>query len=115
MWSRGDKLESYTVELPKMLNRLCWILAIADVVIVGLLRAHLSWAMWVASFTYLLLCMGLRFREHKPLHPILMASAVIIDLGLVAVLQFQRGAIQTALGFGRPLLEQIHIAFSASA
>ncbi len=70
--------------------------------------------MWIAGISYLILCSGLRFRRN-PRHPYLTLTALTLDLGLVALLQIQRGALQTAFSLTRPVLDQIHIAASASA
>lgn len=96
------------------MNRIAEILFIfATLTLVGLGR-HLTIPMWVAGISYLILCAGLRFRRH-PLHPYLTLTALFTDLALVAVLQVQRGALQTAFSLTRPLLDQIHIAASATA
>lgn len=96
------------------MNRITEILFIFAALTLIWLAPHLTVAMWVAGISYLILCSGLRLRRN-PRHPYLMLTALSLDLALVLVLQVQRGALQTAFSMTRPLLDQIHIATSATA
>lgn len=72
--------------------------------------------MLFATCSYFCMCIGLLFRKkNKTLHARLMITAIVMDLGLVFVLESQRHAINTAMNFSLGWLEQLHILFSTIA
>ena len=72
--------------------------------------------MSLASLSYFLIVWGFIIRKsNKIQHIRLMNTGILIDLGLVLTLEFQRQAIDTALSFDLSWPEQAHIGFSTLA
>ena len=72
--------------------------------------------MWIATFNYALLCLGFSQRKRRlALHQKLMAAGILLDVGLVLILQFQREAIQTAASLTLEPLQQVHVYTSLAA
>ena len=71
--------------------------------------------MFLASLSYSLLLWGFLQRRNRRLHVPLMNVGIALDISLVLLLEFQRDAIGTALGFGLNPLQQGHIAASSIA
>lgn len=72
--------------------------------------------MMIATLAYGILLVGYRVRRsNKKLHVTAMMTGIMIDVILVLILQVQRSAIQTAVGFTLPTLQQFHILFSTLA
>ena len=71
--------------------------------------------MLIATVAWMLLTTGLVVRKNKSQHVALMLLGILLDIGLVVYLQLTREAVQTAVEFSLPLLEQIHIACSTVA
>jgi hypothetical protein len=73
-------------------------------------------AMMVATFAYGLLIIAVSMRKkNRDIHARLAASAILMDLCLVLVLQVQRHAIQTAVSFTLSPLQQSHVIASTIA
>ncbi len=72
--------------------------------------------MMIATANLFLLLTGFTLRHrNRNAHATLMSLAVLSDLTLVLVLQFQRNAIQTAIAFKLSAMNQAHIFTSAAA
>jgi hypothetical protein len=71
--------------------------------------------MQVATANIFILWIGWTLRHHRKMHGILMTTAILSDLGLVGLLQWERHAIQTAVSFKLSLLNQLHIGFATLA
>lgn len=71
--------------------------------------------MLVATISYFLMLAGFYYRRIRPMHMPLMLMAIILDLSLVLVLEFQRNAIKTAVSMSLSPLQQAHIGFSTLA
>ncbi len=71
--------------------------------------------MWVAAFSYFLLCAGVFLRRQKQIHVVIMCLAIGIDLAVVATLQVLRDAVQTAVAFTLAPIQQGHVLTSATA
>ena len=83
--------------------------------ILAALRPYLTPHMLWASGTYYLMLGGLLFRCTRGLHICLMSIAMLADLSLVLLLQFQRNAIETAVSFTLSPLQQAHVGASTIA
>lgn len=80
------------------------------------LFAFVSPHMWVASFNFCLLWVGISFlKTSKKVHAALMGTAIVSDLILVLLLQIERNAVQTAASFTLSPLEQAHVLSSLVA
>lgn len=71
--------------------------------------------MAIAYAAYVIMVHGFLLRKQRATHVRSMVAAISIDLILVAVLQVQRHAIQTAVAFTLSPMQQTHIAFSSVA
>lgn len=71
--------------------------------------------MTLAALAYSFFLWGLGLRRNRRVHAALMNAGMGLDLALVLVLEFQRDAIATALGFSLTLPQQAHIACSSFA
>jgi hypothetical protein len=76
---------------------------------------HLTPHMWVATASYAVLWAGLLLKRRRKPHAALMTLAILTDLGVVLNLQFERGAIQTAVAFTLSPLQQLHVLASFTA
>lgn len=72
-------------------------------------------SMYVASFAWILLALGVLLRKHREIHIRLMLGGIGLDLALVLYLQYTRRAVQKALAFDLTLLQQTHIGCSTVA
>ena len=72
-------------------------------------------SMYLASFAWCLLAVGVLLRNHRAHHVTLMIAGIALDFTLVIYLQFTRHAVQKALAFDLALLQQTHIACSTVA
>ncbi|HEX4923860.1 MAG TPA: hypothetical protein VFV50_07230 [Bdellovibrionales bacterium] len=68
-----------------------------------------------ATFSYGLMVVGLALKRRPSLHVPLMASAIALDLAIVAVLEVQRHAVDTAASFALTPWQQTHIFASTAA
>ncbi len=72
--------------------------------------------MVVATLNFILLLFGYSFRhKNRKIHAASMTTAMLSDLCLVLVLEFQRDAIATAVSFDLSFLNQAHILSSTLA
>jgi hypothetical protein len=71
--------------------------------------------MLIATFSYSLLLWGFLQRRNRNMHVPLMNAGIAIDIFLVLLLELQRDAIGTAMGFGLNPFQQGHIAASTVA
>ena len=71
--------------------------------------------MATATFSYILLCLGVAFRRTPAIHSRLMMTGAAIDVLLVLVLEVQRSAIATSMGGKLNPFQMAHIAFSLLA
>ena len=71
--------------------------------------------MLIATISYFLMLAGFYYRRIRQLHMPLMFAAIILDLSLVLILEFQREAIKTAMAMSLSPLQQAHIGFSTLA
>jgi hypothetical protein len=71
--------------------------------------------MWVATAAWATLTLGVAFWARPRVHLRLVALGMLVDVALVLHLQFTREAVQQAVRFDRPVLEQAHIAVSTLA
>jgi hypothetical protein len=70
----------------------------------------------IASIAYFMLIYGITIRKiHRQWHARVMKAAMIIDLTLVLTLEVKRHAVEKALEFSMPMLQQLHIGFSTLA
>lgn len=90
-------------------------LVVFSIVTVAALSFFATPYMLIASFAYLCLFSGMVLRRERAIHPKLMMTGMATDLLLVLVLEFQRSAITTAVGFSLTLPQQLHIVFSLMA
>ncbi|MGZ3682237.1 MAG: hypothetical protein ACXVCI_00175 [Bdellovibrionota bacterium] len=98
--------QSYTSLIPVFLG-VAVLLAVAK---------FASLYMSLATFAYLLLCGGIAARKQsRALHGKLMGTAVLIDFSLVAVLEFQRSAVATAVSLHLNGWQQAHVYSSSMA
>lgn len=71
---------------------------------------------WFATFAFLLLLLGLAVRRsRRDLHVGLMCGGMGLDLIIVALLEFGREAVATAVGPGLTPWQQAHVAASTLA
>jgi len=109
--------------LPKTFKMNMNLSAVTPLPLLGLLiftAAGIAYAatpyMGAASFAYFLMVAGIFYRRrHRGKHRALMISAMSIDLGLVLLLEFQRGAIGTVISLEMGALPLAHVAFSTAA
>lgn len=71
--------------------------------------------MAIATVSYLGMVLGFAFRKQRKRHVPLMHFAIITDLTLVLVLEFQRSAIKTAVGLTLDWMQQTHVTVSTLA
>lgn len=71
--------------------------------------------MAMATLSYSGMVAGYWQRLNRALHVRLMTSAILIDLALVLILEFQRHAVETAIAMKFGLLQQAHIGTSLVA
>jgi hypothetical protein len=72
--------------------------------------------MTAATATFLVLCSGILYRKiNRKFHAQLMSLGILVDLALVLILEFQRGAIETASGFSLSFIQQTHVISSTLA
>lgn len=90
-------------------------LLVFSIATLALLSCFVTPYMLIASLAYLCLFSGMVLRHDKAFHSRLMMIGMATDIGLVLVLEFQRSAIKTAIGFSLTLSQQLHIAFSLMA
>lgn len=90
-------------------------LVIFSVVTLAVLSFFVTPYMLIATFAYLCLFSGMVLRRRPEVHPKLMMTGMATDLLLVLILELQRSAIKTAVGFTLSFPQQLHIAFSVMA
>lgn len=88
---------------------------IAILACIGMLTPFVTPYMTWAAIAYVLMAFGFLLRENRRVHVPLMLSAILADVSLVLLLQFQRHAIQTAASFKLGVWQQAHIGFSTLA
>lgn len=94
---------------PKLVLAVLMILVLASLPLTSLYMA-------LASTSYAFLVVGLLVRRtHLKTHVVLMNLGILIDLGLVLVLEFQRDAIATAISNKLSTFQQCHVAASSIA
>lgn len=71
--------------------------------------------MWIATFSFLVITLGVINRKKQRRHVSCMLLGIGIDISLVLYLQITKDAVQTALEMSLSLLEQVHILFSTLA
>ncbi|MBN8554247.1 MAG: hypothetical protein J0L93_02285 [Deltaproteobacteria bacterium] len=72
--------------------------------------------MAIATFSYFCMVMGILNRKKNRLaHIRWMSLAMLIDLSIVGILEYQRDAIQTTIDMKLGFVQQIHIAVSLMA
>jgi hypothetical protein len=71
--------------------------------------------MGVATLAYFSMLCGLIFRKDRRAHSLFMGSAMVLDLGLVLLLQLTRNAVGTAAGGALNPMQLIHIGTSLIA
>jgi hypothetical protein len=71
--------------------------------------------MGIASFAWLILTGGIFLELTRLTHARWMLAGVLLDIGLVLVLQVQRGAVQTAVAQTLSDIQQLHIVASLGA
>lgn len=82
----------------------------------ALLFVYTTPYMTLASLIYGLHVWGLTYRKKDAFkHAKLMTTAIVLDISLVLVLEFLRGAIETTLKFELSLIQQAHIFCSLMA
>lgn len=67
----------------------------------------------LSTFVFFILVVGVLCRRRRSLHIPLMLSAILIDLGMVAYIEFTRDAVASAKSKMGPLMI-VHLAFSIS-
>ena len=82
---------------------------------VALMTPYITFYMTWASIAYLAMSYGFILRKNRKLHVPLMLFAIVADVSLVLLLEFQRQAINTAISFKLGPLQQAHIGFSTLA
>lgn len=93
-----------------------YLLAVGLILLILIFSYTSSIYMSLASLSYFLIVWGFLVRKTNRIQHIrLMNTGIIIDLGLVLTLEFQRQAIDTALSFDMSWPEQAHIGFSTLA
>jgi len=75
----------------------------------------MSLYMKIATLAYLCLVAGVVLRKKRRLHVPLMLTGMSSDVGVVLALELNRGALDTALSFALPILQQAHIGASLIA
>lgn len=90
-----------------------------ELVVIGVLSAYVflqtNYYIGLGTLAYLLMATGVRFIKQRNLHWRFMGAAMLLDLGLVLAIEFQRSAIATVLGFTLGPLQQMHIYTSTLA
>ena len=76
--------------------------------------AFTPYMLW-ATVGFLVMCAGLIMRRQRRVHVPLMLLAIAMDLSLVALLEIERGAVETAVSFRLGVLPQLHVIFSSLA
>ena len=71
--------------------------------------------MYFAAFAWIILVIGYSQRRIRARHVPLMLTGILMDIGLVAYLEFTKHALETALEFKLGILQQLHIALSSIA
>jgi hypothetical protein len=92
-----------------------WLAPVLAAIFGVLVGAFATPYMGVATFSYCMMLGGLILRQQRRIHVGLMIAAIITDLTLVLVLEFQRNAIATAMEFSLTPLQQAHILASGIA
>lgn len=92
-----------------------WIHILAWVGLFVLMLPRITAPMMVATFAYYLMVVGIFNRRRRVLHVTLMGSAILLDLGLVLVLEIQRSAINAALNYPYTGWQTAHIVASTLA
>ena len=85
------------------------------IVLLGTLSLYITPYMMIATVAYLSLLTGLLLRSRRKPHACLMITGIVLDVLLVLVLELQRDAIATAVGFTLSPLQQMHILTSSIA
>lgn len=81
------------------------------ILLASLTSVYMTWA----SAAYFAMVIGLVLRKQRQRHIQLMNLAIVLDLALVLLLEFQRSAIATAADFSLSIAQQAHIGFSSLA
>ena len=91
--------------------------AILVLLLLGLFAASfvITPYMVAATISYFCLCCGLLVRKNRILHARLMSMGMLIDVGIVLVLEVSRHAINTALAMTLSPLQQAHVGASTIA
>jgi hypothetical protein len=97
-----------------MRNRLFFAIPLGLLILVGFLLPVRPY-MAVATVAYALLWTGLLLRKNRRIHVPLMATGIFLDLLIVAILEFERNAIKTAISFTLSPLQQAHVLVSSVA
>lgn len=93
-----------------------YLLAVGLILLIIIFSYTSNIYMSLASLSYFLIVWGFLVRKtNKIQHIRLMNTGILIDLGLVLTLEYQRQAIDTALSFNLSWPEQAHIGFSTLA
>ena len=100
--------------------QLPWSPASLSVVALTLLSAAVIFTqgtvfMMAATLAYGSLVLGLVWRKHRQIHPVVMLTGIVIDVSIVLILEVQRNAIDTALSFRLSPMQQAHIGCSTTA
>ncbi len=69
----------------------------------------------LATLSYIVLFSGILLRKNRKVHPPFMLVGVISDIVLVLILEFSRGAIETAFSGSVTLFQGVHIVTSSLA
>jgi len=88
---------------------------VASFVFAAIVATFLTVPMGVASFAWLILTGGIFLDLNRLAHARWMLAGVLLDIALVLVLQFQRGAVQTAVARTLSEVQQLHIVASLGA
>lgn len=102
--------QSIRYQIPTLLK--CYGLAF---ILSGSLASLVTPYMLAATFSYICMLLGIIYRRNRNVHVSLMNTAILLDLIVVLVLEFQRDAIDTALSMSLSPLQQLHIGFSSLA
>ena len=113
-WSTAEKYARALPTIPRMASTVAT--ARSGILLVCLVVGYLGTPhMAFATCSYGLLILGLLLRQHPKAHATLMSLGIVGDLGLVLLLEVQRGAINTAVSFTLSPLQQAHIGMSTLA
>jgi hypothetical protein len=81
----------------------------------GIVATTATYFMGCATLAYGFMVSGVLFRRHRRVHSRFMITAIALDLTIVATLEIQRHAVDSALAFSLSPLQQLHIASSSVA